>query len=301
MRTRFPPLKSLLAFEAASRHGNFSQGAEELGVTPSAVSHQIQQLEDFLGVSLFQRQGGRAALTNAGKIYAREIEQAFGIIGNATTLVAPQSQSGHLVIASGPSFAAKWLQPRLSSFLDAHPGVKVRLSTLSDHGGIDPARFDIGISYGRPPSTYGDAEPLVVEKIRPYCSPELKQRVHLNQISDLSKVTFIHSANALTWSDYLRKVGHDGLRPLSELWLDRSAMAIDAAVSGTGVVLESEILVAQELLDGRLIAPFDDPALQVKTTSYFLIRPKGNRPGSAATAFENWLRESIAAAGYSAA
>ncbi len=126
-RPRLPPLKALLAFEAAARHGNFAQGAEELGVTPSAVSHQIQQLEAFLGVPLFQRQAGRAILTSAGRTYAREIEQAIGVISGATALVAPQSQAGHLVIASGPSFAAKWLQPRLPDFLRGHPDVRVRL------------------------------------------------------------------------------------------------------------------------------------------------------------------------------
>src|SRR6202048_1215824 len=110
-RPRLPPLKALLAFEAASRHGSFAQGADELGVTPSAVSHQIQQLEEFLGVALFQRHAGRAVLTSAGRTYAREIEHAMGVISEATSLVAPQSQPGPLVIASGHSFAAKWLQP----------------------------------------------------------------------------------------------------------------------------------------------------------------------------------------------
>src|SRR5471030_2397331 len=147
-RPRLPPLKALLAFEAASRHGSFAQGAEELGVTPSAVSHQIQQLEGFLGVPLFQRQAGRAILTNAGSTYAREIEHALAVIAEATTRVAPQSQSGHLVIAASPSFAAKWLQPRLPDFLRANPDVRVRLSTMTSHNEFQNSRFDIAITYG---------------------------------------------------------------------------------------------------------------------------------------------------------
>ena len=103
-RPRLPPLKALLAFETVSRHPSFAQGADELGVTPSAVSHQIQQLEAFLGVPLFRREPGRAVLTPAGQIYAQEIRAAFGLLADATTLVAPQSQTGHLVIASSPSF-----------------------------------------------------------------------------------------------------------------------------------------------------------------------------------------------------
>src|SRR5438034_7723588 len=142
-KSRLPPLKSLLAFEAASRLGSFAHGAEELAVTPSAVSHQIQQLEEFLGVQLFQRHAGRAVLTSAGRTYASEIKHAFSVISDATNLVAPQSQRGHFVIASSPGFAAKWLRPRLPDFLRANPDIKVRLSTLSDHDDLDTIRFDI--------------------------------------------------------------------------------------------------------------------------------------------------------------
>ncbi|TDV33867.1 regulatory helix-turn-helix LysR family protein [Paraburkholderia caballeronis] len=90
-RTRLPPLKSLIAFETAARHSSFTQGADEIGITTSAVSHHIQQLEDFLGVPLFQRHAGRAVLTVAGRTYARELEKAFGLITHATSLIAPQS------------------------------------------------------------------------------------------------------------------------------------------------------------------------------------------------------------------
>src|SRR5471032_3506841 len=103
-KSRLPPLKALLAFEAAARRGSFALGAEELAVTPSAVSHHIQQLEDFLGVPLFQRYAGRAVLTVAGRTYSREVEQAFAAIANATSLIAPQSWGGYLAIALPNSF-----------------------------------------------------------------------------------------------------------------------------------------------------------------------------------------------------
>src|SRR5471030_3281522 len=253
-RPRMPPLKALLAFEAASRHGSFAQGAEELGVTPSAVSHQIQQLEEFLGVPLFQRHAGRAMLTPAGSTYAREIEHAMAVIAEATTLVAPQSQSGHLVIAASPSFAAKWLQPRLPDFLRANPDVRVRLSTMSTHNEFESSRFDIAITYGAPPASQRHVEPLLVERLRPLCSPALASALDLRTPKDLARATLIHSVNALTWGDYLRRVGAEELRPSHELWLDRSTMAIDAAVDGLGVILESEILAEEEMRDGRLVA-----------------------------------------------
>ena len=116
-RPRLPPLKALHAFEAACRLGSFAAGAKELGVTPSAISHQVQQLEAFLGTRLFARQAGRAVLTGAGRSYAGEIKTAFAVIRDATLVASPQSQAGHLVIAASPSFAARWLQPRLSGFL----------------------------------------------------------------------------------------------------------------------------------------------------------------------------------------
>src|SRR3954470_2152882 len=122
-RPRMPPLKALLAFEAASRHGSFRRAAQELGVTPSAISHHIQKRGAFLGAQVFPRPAGRAALTNAGRVYASEIERAFETIMGATRLVAPQSQRDHLFIASGPSFAAKWLQPRIGNFIEQHPDI----------------------------------------------------------------------------------------------------------------------------------------------------------------------------------
>lgn len=295
-KSRLPPLKALLAFEAASRLGSFAHGAEELAVTPSAVSHQIQQLEEFLGVQLFQRHAGRAILTGAGRTYAKEIERAFSVIADATGLVAPQSQSGHLVIASGPSFAAKWLQPRLPEFLRANPDVRIRLSTLSDHDDLDANRFDIAIAYGRPPATKLHVEPLLVEHLRPLCSPALAAALALRTPQDLLRATLIHSSNGLTWSEYLRRVGMAELRPSNELWLDRSTMAIEAAVNGLGVVLESEILAADELRDGRLVAPFDNPEFSVEATSYFLVRSTGFRNGPQIATFEKWLRAAIDAA-----
>jgi LysR family glycine cleavage system transcriptional activator len=296
-KSRLPPLKALLAFEAAARRGSFALGAEELAVTPSAISHHIQQLEDFLGVPLFQRHPGRAALTAAGRTYARELERAFGVIAEATNLVAPQSQRGYLVVASGPSFAAKWLQPRLPEFLRANPEVRIRLSTLSDHDDLETTRFDIAIAYGHPNTSKLDVEPLLLERLRPLCSPALAATLALHTPLDLLRATLIHSSNGLTWSEYLRRVCGKEVRPDSELWLDRSVMAIEAAVDGLGVVLESELLAAEEVNDGRLIAPFNDAQFSIEVTSYYLVRSRGYKTSSqAAATFETWLRSAFTAA-----
>ncbi|MGY4475973.1 transcriptional regulator GcvA [Bradyrhizobium sp. USDA 3364] len=296
-RPRMPPLKALLAFEAASRHGSFSRAAEELGVTPSAISHHIQKLEDFLGVQVFSRHAGRAVLTNAGRVYASEIERAFGTIVGATRLVAPQSQRDHLFIASGPSFAAKWLQPRIGNFIELHPEIGIRLSTMSDLRDLETIRFDLAIAYGCPPAGNGrQAEPLLAERLRPLCSPRLIEQVQLREPGDLGRATLIHSSNALTWTDYLRQVVGTNIRARHELWFDRSTMAIDAAVEGLGVVLESELLAADELRKGTLVAPFDHPEFEVETVSYYLVRSAEAKGRSHVAAFEAWLRTKIAMA-----
>jgi LysR family glycine cleavage system transcriptional activator len=295
-RFRLPPLKALVAFEAASRHGSFVRGGDELSVTPSAISHQIQLLEDFLGVQLFQRHAGKVVLTQAGRTYAVEIKIAFEQISNATNVVSPQSQDGHLVVAASPSFAVKWLQPRLIDFLQAHPDVKIRLATLSENEDFQANRYDLVISYGPPLVTQTDIKPLLTERLRPLCSPELVSRLNLKVLNDLKSATLIHSSNALTWGAYFRRMGMEPVLANKELWLDRSMMAIDAATAGLGVVLESELLAEDELRDGRLVAPFEDASAWVEVTSYYLASASGFRKSESREAFVEWLQESISKA-----
>ena len=293
---RLPPLRALLAFEAAARRGSFAQGADELHVTPSAVSHQIQLLEGVLGVKLFRRHAGRAVLTDNGALYAREVEKAFGAIAEATHLVSKRPRGGPFVIASGPSFASKWLQPRLAGFMGDNPDIKVRLTTLSAIDDFEEGGFDVAIAYGRPRHTRHEHRPLLVERLRPMCSPGLAATLGLRGPRDLERATLIHSKNAMTWADYFERIDQSGIGPAGELWIDRSAMAIEAAVDGLGVVLESQILAEREILDGRLVTPFDERAFGVEVASYFLVTPKTIARGAYHVAFERWLLHALAAA-----
>lgn len=290
---RLPSVRALLAFSAASRCGSFAQAAEEVGVTPSAVSHHLQQLEDYLGTRLFERDGGRTLLTPAGRVYAGEVEHALSILKSATSLVSPRLQATPLVIASSPSFATKWLQPRLPDFLSAHPGIKVRLSTLCYRDDLEADSFDVAIAYGRAPLTRKVIEPLFVDRLRPLCSPKLASDAKLHAPPDLARVNLVHSVNALTWADYLRHIEADDVRPTGEIWLDQSDMAIQAAVDGVGVVLESEILAAAEIRAGALVAPFDGDRFSVATASYYLVKSRSQRNASQVRAFETWLRGAL--------
>ncbi|WP_133768002.1 LysR substrate-binding domain-containing protein [Enterovirga rhinocerotis] len=289
-----PPLKSLIAFEAAARHESFTRGGAEIGLTTSAVSHHVQQLEDFLGIPLFQRHAGRAMLTGTGRIYSRELERAFGAIAEATSLVAPQSQGGYLTIAVPNSFSVKWLQPRLETFLKANPSFRVRLATLHTHE-LEANRYDIAIAHAPIPPGLKLVEPLLVERLRPLCSPKLKAELGLAQLGDLARATLIHSNTPVTWTDFFRRFEGEVVDPAHELWLDRSAMAIEAAKQGLGVVLESDVLASEELRSGELVPALSDASQVIDNLSYYLIRSSSLRNASEASIFDGWLRREISA------
>nr|WP_279587336.1 LysR substrate-binding domain-containing protein [Paraburkholderia caballeronis] len=187
------------------------------------------------------------------------------------------------------SFSVKWLQPRLQKFLKANPRFTVRLVTLHTHE-LDANRYDIAIAHG--PQTPGLklAEPLLVERLRPLCSPQLAAELELRVPSDLARATLIHSNNPLNWVDYFRRIGNLVVKPAHDLSLDRSAMAIEAAMEGLGVVLESGILAEEELRDGRMIEPFADQKFHVENISYYLLRSSSMRNSTEADVFEKWLR-----------
>jgi LysR family transcriptional regulator, glycine cleavage system transcriptional activator len=292
-RRSLPPLKALLAFESAARHGSFAQAADELRVTPSAVSHQIQSLESFLGLPLFARRGGRVFLTAAGKVYCGEIEGAFRIIADATSAVAPRRREETLTILIGPSFAVKWLQPRLASFLAACPDAQVRLATYAAGAPLESAAFDIAIAYGAVVRPDAVTLPLVSERLTPLCSPALASALALRGIEDLRRATLIHSENLVPWRQFLAAMGVGELRAANELWIDRSVMAISAAVDGLGVILESDILTDAERSEGALVAPF--PAAALATVGHHLVVRRGLRARRHAAHFIEWLAGAIPA------
>ncbi|OSQ37358.1 LysR substrate-binding domain-containing protein [Thalassospira mesophila] len=293
-RKPLPPLKSLLTFEAAARHVSFSQAAEELNVTPSAVSHQIQLLEARLGVQLFERHAGRIRLTRDAASYAASLGKAFDQMVVATDVLAPPASAGHLDLLSGHSFAARWLQPNLAGFRDANPTVQIRLQTFSRLEELAERRFDVAICYGEPPVDRKNVHPLLTERIMPLCSPSYARRSGLSDLQDLLRASLVHSDNALTWKDYLARFELDLPDNHKGLWLDRSTLALEAAAEGQGVVLESIFLAQAELASGRLISPFDEMVYGVELTSYFLAFGANFQRKPIAKRFRSWIRKYIA-------
>jgi LysR family glycine cleavage system transcriptional activator len=284
---RLPPLNALRAFEAAARHLNFRVAAEEIGVTQGAVAQQVRNLEDVLGLQLFDRLPRGLALTTHGSIYFSSVQRALTIIANATEALAHRASS--LTVSTTPSFASKWLIPRLATFTDAYPSIEVRviadqqLSTFKGDG------VDIAIRHGKPPFGKGlAADPLFPVDIYAVCSPSLADsRRPLRKPSDLKRHVLLHDSHDL-WPEFLEALnGGEHVDPSKGPRFSQSALAIDAAISGQGIALTSEQLVERDLAAGRLCRLFDF-ALHL-SLGYYVVYPEDRRDSETIRAMRDWL------------
>ena len=291
---KLPPLKAIQAFEAASRLSSFIRAAEELYITPSAVSHRIQALERELGIQLFHRIHRSVVLTDVGRRYAQEIAEAFGRIEAATRNTARSDKTDILTIHAVPSLATQWLMPRLSRFGELYPDIDVRLNASVEPIDLSSGAVDFDVRYGPMLQSAGTlTEPFPAETIVVLCSPKLVTGSRaIRTPADLPRHTLIHSeVNLYSWRDWMRD------HPDVELYLergprfDRSFMSISAAVDGRGLCLESTLLVDRELESRLLVMPFGPhgPQLQCHSLSYIKSRlrlPKMHL-------FREWLFDSL--------
>lgn len=291
MRNR-PPIKAVQAFEAAARLSSFALAAEELFVTPSAVSHQIKYLEEQFGVKLFHRIHRAVVLTDAGRRYAEEITAAFNRIDLATRDLGRTAHSDILTIHSTPSFATQWLMPRLARFSSSQPDIDVRLNaTFPVPDDLLLQGVDIDIRYGmrrlQPAGTM--VLPFPPETIVPLCAPELANGEHpIRSVTDLQHHTLIHSEVCLlSWRDWLRQHRKVQLDISRGPRFDRSFMAITAAVDGMGVLLDSLLLVQRELDSGRLVAPLGMEGPKVQGYTFNVLKTQAELPKI--RAFQDWL------------
>ncbi|MEM5338387.1 transcriptional regulator GcvA [Paraburkholderia azotifigens] len=284
-------LKSIQAFEAAARLSSFALAADELFVTPSAISHQIKLLEDQLAVRLFHRVHRAVILTDTGRQYAEEIGAAFARIDKATRDIGRVEKSDILTVHATPSIATQWLMPRLARFSAMHPDIDVRLNASSAPVDLIKESVDIDIRYGarrlQPAGTMVLDLPL--ETIVPLCSPRLANGEHpIRTVSDLRHHTLIHSEGCLVgWRDWMRlhrKVVLDITRGPR---FDRSFMAISAAADGMGICLESLLLVQRELETGMLVAPLGFDGLRISGYTLNLLKSRADLPKL--KRFQDWL------------
>ena len=280
------PLTVLRSFEVAGRLGSFRGAAEELGVSPSAVSHAVAKLEDALGTALFSRGTRLVELTPEGEALMAHLERGFEEIHRGIEKVSRRAPR-LLRVHSAPSFAAQWLAPRLPVFIGAHPGVEIRLGSGTDYARFKTDEYDADIIYGKISAPGLIATPLAMETVTPLCTPALAAGIA--QPADLLAQTLIQSDNKqIRWPDWFAANGLPVPR-LHGLRFDRSFLAINAATDGQGVALESTLLAERELADGKLVAPLADRAQNIHYVGHHFVYPKSRQGDALIETFLAWL------------
>ncbi len=286
-----PSLKGLRAFEAAARLGSFTAAGKELFVTQGAVSRSIQGIERDLGVALFRRRGRYLDLTAEGQRYADVIAEAFRMMSSATAATRQHAESDVLTVSMLPSFAAKWLVPRLPDLLAASPTLDLRISAYQQLTTFEDG-VDIAIRYGLGSWPNTEIRLLCHEDIFPVCSPSLvAPDGPLEGPSDLANVTVLRGHPPADWQTWLDAVGLRDLPIGRGPYSNDFAGLIEAAVDGTGVALGRTALVDLDLKAGRLIRPFGPPIRS--PYAYYLVRPKWRRTPKHYRSFERWLLDQM--------
>jgi LysR family glycine cleavage system transcriptional activator len=282
------PLRSIAVFHAAARAGSLTRAAMELGVTPSAVSQQIAALEVQLGTALMTRQGRRIALTEAGQRYLEMIAPHVERIAEATLYVRGTLSSASLIVRATPSFATKWLLPRLPRFLDAHPEIELRVDATNEPTDFTREGVDLEVRHGEGEWPGLMAEPVAEERFLPVCAPGLVAAGSL-RAEDLGAHRLIHSVKSqVKWTAWFAAQGLP-LPASRRVLFDRSHMSVDAAMAGMGIALESTLMLGEALEDGRLVCPVAAPP-EMRRATQWLVCPPDRLRHRRVQAFADWLR-----------
>lgn len=297
---QIPPLNPLRTFEVAARHLSFTRAADEMSVTAAAVSHQIKTLEESLGVLLFIRQPKALLLTDAGKSYLPGVQQAFMQLAEATHQLYVRENPASLKVDIPPTFAVKWLLPRLDRFLKAYPNIEIKISTAGKRVDFSRADFDLAIRFGRGVYPGLHAELCMPVEVFPVCSPALLRGEHpLVTPADLKYQTLLHDDSTYRdvsnpdWSMWLRHAGVEGVDATRGPSFWPSHLVIDAALDGLGVALVKKNWIEKDLAAGTLVRPFE-VSLPVEF-SYFVVYPESRIGDRHINAFVDWIRSEVAA------
>ncbi len=296
---QLPPLNALRVFEAAARHLSFTKAAEELHVTPGAVSQQIKALEDFLQTPVFRRQKRALLLTDEAQASLPVLREGFDKLVEAGAILSRKADAGRLTVSVAPSFASKWLVPRLDRFQEAHPDIDVWVS--ADMNVVDFAVDDVDLAIRYGPGRYAGliTEHLMAEKIIPVCSPALLSGDHpIRKPADLAHHTLLHDSGndkdpgCPTWPMWLKAAGVEHKQGGRGLKFNQSSLVIEAAVAGKGVALAKAALALADLEAARLVIPFD---LTTPTEfSYYIVHPPSKASSPAVKAFKAWVLQEAA-------
>lgn len=291
---RLPPFAAIRAFEAAARHLSFKEAAAEIHVTPSAVSHQIRTLEEFLGTALFLRDGNRIELTGAGHAYLDELTGLLDRLDASTQCVARTADDRPLTILCTPGFAARWLTPRLSRCPD-HDRIALEVSTGAPSTDFSKNGADLAIAWTVPVVPGVIVEPLMESGRYPVCSPELRDREGLRNPADLLRQTLFHDEVLDAWDKWFRLAGVVPPRERRGPRLPHCELTLTAAERGQGVALAYDAMARGGLRDGRLVRLFDVAVPPV--TIYSVAYPESRRRNPRIRAFRDWIFAEVTAEG----
>jgi len=287
---KIPNFVLLRAFEAAARLQSFSLAAHELHLTPSAISHQVRELETFFGRALFVRSHRRVDLTAEGRRLFESLERVLDALEACCSEVKLAPSGQVLSVYCAPSFAAKWLGPRLPAFMDAHPGITIRMSSGAEPMDLTRAReVDVAISYGRALQRPGvEVVPLGQEDIVPMCSPQLKTKGKTWK-ELMSQATLIESQlSDVTWRDWFVLNGL-AMPQNPRQSFDRGALSISAAVDGMGIALETTRFAERELARGDLVEVGRTQFRRIRREVHFLSTRSNERHIEKIGRFNHWL------------
>ncbi len=289
-----PPLKCLQTFAAVMETGSFARAAEQLNVTPSAVSHQIRMLEDILGKPLFVRRNRTVQPTEDAVAYANALGESFTRIAVATSRFSSEGSVQRLMLHSAPSLATLWLVPRIGSFLARHPEIDLTL-----FAGHEPAKLGddgcmIDIQYNRPVPEACESIVLTEETILPLASPDFVRQYRLARVADISNVPLIHSIRSVVqWDQWIARHAPHVMLPRRALTFDRAFHGLMAARDGLGMILESNLQASGMLRSGELVMPFGP--LGITAVAHRLVYRREDRARPQIEAFVTWIMEEIAA------
>lgn len=298
MPRRIYPLNALRAFEASARHLSFVKAAGELSVTPAAISHQVKALEEYLGLPLFRRKTRGLVLVESGQLLLSDLREVFLRLDSAMERVMDSDARGTLTLSVAPSFAVKWLIPRLQKFYALHPDIDVRVSTSLGLVDFQRDDFDAAIRLGSGDWFGLETIKLFDETATPMCSPRLLEGPHaIKTPDDLAKHVLLHNHSmdydpeAPTWASWLKEAGAQGVDASRGTHFSLPDHGLQASIDGAGVVLGWRALSADDLAAGRVVEPFD--LIVSLGSSFFLVYPEAHKSRPNIAAFRDWLVREI--------
>lgn len=288
MKRKIPGVELLIAFETAARHQSFTRAAEELSLTQSAVCRQIAALEDYLGVALFNRVRRRVLLSEAGRLYARQVRENLKRIEHDTLSLMAHRGSGVLELAAIPTFASRWLIPRLVDFHASHPNIGIDLTTRAEPFMFNDTPFDAAIHFGDPIWPGAVIEYLFGEEMIPVCNPGLMHGQTRIEPEKLAKMALLHqSSRPEAWRQWFDMMGVRGVNVMGGPRYELFSMLIPAAQAGLGVALVPHFFVQKELASGELVSPC--PVTLSSQRGYYLVYPEDRAGSASLQAFGQWL------------